>query len=190
MRAELNFPWERYALIVALARRVQDEGGALGKTALQKLVYFLQVVFGVDVGYEFSLYTYGPFAAELMHDLDVVEVMGGVRVDYDAEFNRYRISPGPKAAWIENRARAFIAKASPAIDQVARDHARSSARDLELYATIVFAQRGMAPGGGARRDEALIHEVHEIKPQFGEAEIGNAIRRLRELGYIDEARVH
>lgn len=184
MRVELNFPWERYALIVALAKEFQRTGDILGKTALQKLVYFLESVFGIDAGYEFSLYTYGPFCAELLHDLDVVEAIGGVRVDYDAALNWYQISPGPRADWIEDRGSEFLREAMGSIDKVVGDYGRSSAKELELHATVVFAQRQARLAGNTPRDEELVDEVHDIKPHFAKNEILQAVHRLRILGYL------
>lgn len=184
MRVELNFPWKRYALIVALAKAFQRTGVPLGKTALQKLVYFLESVFGVDAGYEFSLYTYGPFCVELLHDLDVAEAIGGVRVDYDATLNWYQISPGPRADWIEDRGREFLDNVASAIDEVVSDYGRSTAKELELHATVVFSHRQAQSSGSMPQDEELVDEVHEIKPHFDRHEIFRAVRQLRMLGYL------
>lgn len=43
-----------------------------GKTVLQKLVYLLTTIYVVPTGYEHTLYTYGPFSAELASDVETV----------------------------------------------------------------------------------------------------------------------
>ena len=40
-----GYPWERYGLIVELTGRIQNVSSQFGKTAMQKMVYLLQVVY-------------------------------------------------------------------------------------------------------------------------------------------------
>ena len=42
----------------------------LGKTAVMKAVFMLQQVKGIKLGYDFSIYTYGPYASDVMADID------------------------------------------------------------------------------------------------------------------------
>lgn len=72
-----EIPWNRYALIADLIRRFDQQRNALGKTALQKMVFLLQRVFGLDFDYAYTLYTFGPFCADLARDLDIVAGLGG-----------------------------------------------------------------------------------------------------------------
>ena len=80
MNTSLELPWHRYALIAELAKRFEPVSRQFGKTALQKLVYFLQTIYGVDCGYAYEFYSYGPFASQLLNDLDLVAHFGGVSV--------------------------------------------------------------------------------------------------------------
>src|SRR5687767_9026486 len=53
-----------------LARLVcKSPGETLGRTALMKMMYFLQELHGASLGYDFRLYTYGPFDSEVLSDL-------------------------------------------------------------------------------------------------------------------------
>src|SRR5438552_86235 len=47
-----------------------------GNRAVQKLVYLLQSVFGVALGYPFGLHHLGPYSAELASDLSLGEQVG------------------------------------------------------------------------------------------------------------------
>jgi uncharacterized protein YwgA len=77
MKTDFEIPYDRYALIAELAHR----SDSLGRTSLQKKIYLLQTLFYVNLGYDFTLYTYGPFTSEILSDLDVAEAMGAVRVN-------------------------------------------------------------------------------------------------------------
>ena len=42
----------------------------LGKTAIMKFMFMLQQVYKVPLGYDFKIYTYGPYSSEVMDDMD------------------------------------------------------------------------------------------------------------------------
>lgn len=56
MTSALSESWDRYALIVDLAARIRKKSN-FGKKALQKLVYLLQELEDVPVGYRFRFFT-------------------------------------------------------------------------------------------------------------------------------------
>ena len=47
MNTTVNIPWNRYALTAELAKRLDGLSPQFGKTALQKVVFFLQEVYGM-----------------------------------------------------------------------------------------------------------------------------------------------
>ncbi len=85
----------RLAVITWLA----ENAAGLGRTALMKYCYFLQVLRGVPLGYRFSLYSYGPFDSDVLSDLDSTESIGGVTsfVEYFPSGYGYRIVPGERS---------------------------------------------------------------------------------------------
>src|SRR5258708_7802894 len=50
----------------------------LGRTAVMKLAYLLQTVKKVPLGYDFRLFTYGPFDSDVLEDLGQAETLGAV----------------------------------------------------------------------------------------------------------------
>lgn len=94
MKVSLNLPWEKYGIIAEFAYRLYNLELRFGKTALQKFIYLLQELYNVKIGYDFSLYTYGPFSSELLSDLDFVESLNGVDVGFIPEIQEYEIFPG------------------------------------------------------------------------------------------------
>src|SRR4030043_2299493 len=53
----------------------------LSKTALVKLLYFLQECYDVDLGYEFTFYTHGPYTHEILQELDYLSKERLVKID-------------------------------------------------------------------------------------------------------------
>src|ERR1700694_5809855 len=98
----------RLALLPVLAERAH--AGHIGRTALMKYMYFLQTVRGVPLGYNFSMYSYGPFDSEVLADLSSGEMLHIVDVS-PVEFSGgygYRIVPGLRAESAKRNAIQFL----------------------------------------------------------------------------------
>jgi uncharacterized protein len=185
MNLKLAFPWHRYALIGALARELAGrQGGVFGKTHVQKLVYFLQELFGGDSEYDFSLYTYGPFSANLAGDLDVADGLGVVSLEYLPQAGAYNIAPGPQLAKAETRASEYLARHQDAIRKVTREFGGLRARELELRATIVYADREARREGAPLEHGQLVERVHAIKPHFTRETVEQAVSEMQAHGFV------
>jgi hypothetical protein len=133
----------RLAIIAALAHRL---AGGMGRTALMKLTYFLQILKDVPLGYSFRLYTYGPFEPQVLEDLKVAEMMGAVRstvFSYPGGYG-YEIRPGEDADRVTGRAQDELAAHEGALDWVVGEFGSRSAIDLEMASTIVYVDRAAA----------------------------------------------
>jgi hypothetical protein len=175
----------RHGIIAELARRTNQRGFNLGKTALQKHVYFLQTLHDVNSGYDFRLYTYGPFSAQILSDLDTVEFIDGVTIGYDSSVSGYRIRPGNNVDNVTESASDFLEHASDAIDEVLDDFGSLSAKDLELRATIVYAEREARDEGRTLELKELAETVHSIKPHFPMAVVLAAVKELQGKQHIE-----
>lgn len=184
---KINIPWNRYALIVELSDRLKNRCPQFGKTVLQKMVYLLQELYGVDCGYRFDLYTYGPFSSELLQDLDLVENIGGVNVvPVTSGAGGYQILPGEHAESLKNKATDFLSdeQIASSLDNLVADFGNYWAKDLELRTTIIYASRDMKRSGNPITRSDLVRIVREIKPRFTDTEVQQAIDELEKRGYI------
>ncbi len=70
MTLTLDYRWE-HALIAATieAAKRKCPNCSIGRTAIQKLLYFMNVS-GVPMKYSFEIHHYGPFCADIMHDVE------------------------------------------------------------------------------------------------------------------------
>lgn len=178
MAANFEIPWERYALIAEIVYRFEKANHRLGKTALQKMIFLLQRSFGVDVDYTYTLYTYGPYCADVARDLDIVEGFGGAKVSYDLGVGGYSIRPGETNEEIRERSEGFLTTIAPSLEALVSAFGAFNAKELELRSTIIYLSKP-----GLSRDD-LIQQLHDVKPHFTPQTISNALRELESIGYL------
>jgi len=172
----------RLATISALVKRAPH---ALGRTAMMKLVYFLQILHKVPLEYDFRIYTYGPYDSQVLEDLKIAELKGCVKssiVGY-AIGNGYAIAPGAEADAVVARC-CSIADFIPKIDSVLADFGNRSATDLEMASTIVFVARAEASSGKVVALSETAQKVREMKPRLDLNRILQEAIALKNEGYI------
>lgn len=184
-KIKLNIPWHQYALIVLLTEKMQENRQRFGKAALQKLIYLLQTVFKVPVGYQYSLYIHGPFCSELMDDLDYVSCIGGVVVTMDQDSSGYSILPSHNAVLIKNKGQDFLTTYQPQIKKLLTEFGSMRVRDLELRSTIIFVDRDAVTSNREIKRIDFIQEIKGIKPHFSYEEIKKTVAELEGRGYIE-----
>ena len=176
------FPWDRLALITALAEQAP---GLLGRTALMKCAYFLQALRRVPLGYHFTLFSYGPFDSRVLNDLHYAEVLGGVDVEtvYFAQGYGYQVSPGKAAEKLKSRASDFLAKYQEDIDWVVREFGNRTAGELELLSTLIYADQSV-PAREKISLADLAHRVQAVKPHFTLEQVQSHAEWLRKKGLL------
>ena len=185
MGCKVNTPWHRYALIAELAHRLEGKSAQFGKTSLQKMVYLLQELENVSTNYKFSLYTHGPFTAQLFGDLDLVEALGAVKVQYRLSgYGGYQISPSSESRAIQEKAPEFLDENRDAIDRVVDEFGGFSAKELELRSTIVYLDRETKRSKKSLDRSGFIGLVKKIKPRFDQETIEKALVELENRDYV------
>jgi uncharacterized protein YwgA len=153
-----------------------------------KLVYFLQTLHDVKLQYDFRIYTYGPYDSQVLEDLKVAEIKGGVRssiVEYPVG-NGYAISSGDHVDEVValSHSREDI---MPKIRRVLSDFGSRSAIDLEMSSTIVFVAHSEASSGNIVTLSGIAQKVREMKPRLDFNRILSEANTLKEKGYISAA---
>jgi uncharacterized protein len=175
--------WLRLGILAELVARSNNK---LGRTALMKLAFLLQTVKGLPLGYNFRLYTYGPFDGDVLDDLGQAEAMRAVEsslVAFPGGYG-YEFSPGPESERIRSMAGPEIQGYRDDLSWVLGEFGSRSAADLELLSTIVYADReSLGHRQGISADE-LCRQVREIKPRFSEEYVETSIRLLRDRGIL------
>ncbi len=183
MQPDISVNELRQQLPLELAGRLDGKSPQFGKTAFMKMAYLLQELYEVPLGYRFSLYTYGPYSAEVLADLEYANLRKHVEVEYLGDLQGgYRITPGEVASE-SNRQTEPIAKYSDALNEMVDHFGSFNARELELRTTSIFLWMRIRPRK-AEDVNALIETVRQLKPHFSETAIRSAIDALRDAGVM------
>ena len=173
MTLTLDYRWE-HALIAATVEAAKRRCPvcSIGRTAIQKLLYFMNVL-GVPMKYSFEIHHYGPFCADIMYDVEWL-LEDQVIEDQSHEQGRYS-SYVPGAHW-SDLSEAFkdqLESHQQLIFSVCDALSDLSPETLELIATLDFCYRWVRARGGcdSRRDAAIEKFKQIKKDKFTDAQI-------------------
>jgi len=155
----------------------------LGKTAVMKMIFILQYVFDMDLGYEFDIYTYGPYCAEVLGELDALIYDNFIKADV----YKYRNSLGYVLEITEKGESSkgnLSSEDMGKISNVLSYFGDKSAKELELDSTIIYTRWLYVKNKWGDNKDEIIGDVHEIKPHFPISVIGDAYDSLKNDGMI------
>ncbi len=179
---------DRIALISFLAGK--SASGYIGRTALMKYLYFLQILRNVPLAYRFTLYSYGPFDSEVLADLAGAEALDAVTSElelYSGGYG-YKIKPGTKAKGVEKKAAKFLKQHDKDVTWVVEHFGQyKSSAELELLGTIIYVDREAHGQRKKPKLSELARNVHEIKPHFSEKKILDLARKLAKEDLLKSA---
>ncbi len=167
---------DRLNIIYEIAKRKSG----LGKTAIMKYLYILQTVYNVPLGYNFGLYTYGPFATEVLDDLDYADANKIIIMETveTAVGTGYSIQSSPEYEDNNN----FASKYNEQLDAMLGIFEDDCAKDLELSATIIYMYRNAKRNKWRTDEDNIVSDVYDVKPYFKKKVIKEEFERLNESG--------
>lgn len=169
------------------AKLAEISGVPFGRTALMKLCYLLQQIRKVPLGYNFSLYSYGPFDSEVLADLQTAQDLRILdsQVEQYSNGYSYQISESNNSGKVKTVAAEFLTKYSDDIIWTANNFSRKSASELELISTIIYVSAEKRGSDAA----SLAALVKAIKPRFSQEEILGKISNLHAMGLVSEMKI-
>jgi hypothetical protein len=162
------------AVIVGLARRLEDQGSWCGETHIQKATYLLHELYGIDFDFRFILYKHGPFSFELRDEL------GSMRADRLLERQPQPAPYGPRIVAtergreLEERFARRMERYSSSLDAIAGRLRDRGVVDLERLATAMWVTRQAPNAEVDRRARALT----EVKPHVPFEDAVGAVREI------------
>lgn len=151
------------AFVIQEAAKVANESkGYVGRTAVQKIMYFLGVR-GVSTNYKFDIYHYGPFCEQILWDIDLL-MADGVIEDHSqkAKFSNY-VSGGTIDELI-NIHKQKIDEIQNDVRKVVKTLVPLKPNELELIATLDYIYRQQrATGTKENLKDAVISRFQEVK---------------------------
>lgn len=170
----------------AMISEIVSKAPGIGRTALMKCLFFLTAVKKVPLGYGFRLYTYGPFDADVLSDVQFAESLGAIvsTVAHYPGGYAYEYKPGPQREEIEQSAAEVVSHHSESIDWVVRKFASRSAVDLEMASTLVYVDREQAERNTKISIVDLARKVRDIKPHLVTGAIEREAQNLKDEGLL------
>jgi uncharacterized protein YwgA len=142
-------------LINVLAIQHDTDDGFENRLKLQKLVYMAQECFGLDRGYSFTSYRFGPYSTTLADhyydDLDTSMIVKNENAGLPERFNQ---------------------------DQFIKLFSEKDGRWLELAATLVDSQKHV------NGYDKTVETVSRIKPRYTRSDVVNVLNYLIEYKLI------
>lgn len=188
MALQLTGTWEQ-ALLAATAQTAAQHGvgGYLGRTALQKTLYFLQIS-GIPMRYRFDLYHYGPFCEAIPRDVEWL-LADGVLEDASPcpeRYSNYRTAGGAEELMELHRQKLDSCRA--AIELVVKALLPLRPDHLEMLATLDYLYRQLRAGGGVGPwKERVIDRFMQVKQdKFRRDDVSSSYDALAQAGLIQE----
>ena len=146
-----------------------------------KLCFFLQESRGVPLGYQFSIYSYGPFDSDVLADLSTAERMNVLKSTtvYYPSGTGYEYSLGSDTS-VKQIEKEFLAQYKASIEWVLENFGHRTAGDLELLSTPLFVAKFNNP----KTADELIDNVATIKPHFTSDQITRGFQELVTLNVL------
>lgn len=176
---------ERMGIIAELV----SKRPGLGKTAMMKMIFMLQQVYKVSLGYKYEIYTYGPYSAELTNDIGFASQTGIITVDaemYPTGNVGYHLNATDKTQDTIGKAGSIVSDAISEIDDVIATFGNYTAKELELSSTIVYIYATYVANGWSSSADDIAANVHEIKPHFSDTTIKAEFEHLKKMKILDK----
>ncbi|MFZ0773519.1 MAG: hypothetical protein WCA49_08580 [Candidatus Sulfotelmatobacter sp.] len=165
--------------IASIVELVQNAPTRLGKTQVQKLVYFAQQC-GIPLDYKYEIYHYGPYSFELSHEMGSLDSLGVLNIQSDPNGFGFDISAGKFAQRFK-----LEPKYQRKIEKILDHFGRNTPAELEVKATVHFVNsivRRKISSGKARSE--VVQKVHALKPRFTEDFIKRCYSDLERANWI------
>ncbi|MBO8129862.1 MAG: hypothetical protein H0Z39_11840 [Peptococcaceae bacterium] len=170
---------KRLARLGAIAYAVhlgEQEGISTGHTLLQKLIYFLQRAKGVDLGYRYKMYHYGPYCGDVWADLNYLEDVKAVAIEANASGFGYRIYPDEDIHAVLH----FVDEETKGkVSELLQFLGNRSVRELECLATTHYVYQELRTEQEPDL-QMIVERVRALKPHLTKEEVQNAIESLKE----------
>jgi len=182
----LTNTWEHALLALVVkeaAGLAREHGGYPGRSAMQKIVYFLKVL-DVPMRYRFDLYHYGPFCDNMLSDL---EWLGADEVISDSspdphKYSKYTSGPACEELLAKHAAR--LKECADTVKSTVKALLPLRPDHLELIATLDYAFREMKATAGKKPAMTVVMaRFREFKgAKFNDKEIAETYERLKGAG--------
>lgn len=165
---------DRFAIIRYLVDRLKD----VGKTRIQKIVYFLQHVFGIPLDYVFRMHYYGPYSEELNDDLIEMKLHDYIDITPNPTGYGYHIRPSSEVIdSMENTIKNY----GQELENCLEKFGQLEPQKLELLGTLHFVEYVARTSNKDKAKDEIVEKVATLKPVFTKSEVEESYQELESL---------
>lgn len=181
-------PFRKWAVVSSIVKAGEKQDSRVTHTLMQKVVYLLQAALGVDTGYKFKLYYYGPYSDALWNDLRILSDLKALDIVADQNGYGYWISiANQKTVDLFSRETAEVP--SNKVSDVMHLLGNESASFMELMATTHFVHSDLIKKNNRANETSVAESVTRLKPHFSTEQVVEALGILREKQWLVEPAV-
>ena len=170
MASELEEKETRFAII----RYLVDELGDVGKTKIQKIIYFLQHAFGVPLDYVYTMYYFGPYSEELNNNLLDMKLQDYLDIEPVSDGYGYHVRLGNEVIGsILDAVKPYVRQLNECLDKFGK----FNPLELELLGTLYFVKHSE----DKLTKDGIIKKVKILKPKFDTSVIEDFYEKLEDL---------
>jgi len=175
---------------MSLISEIVNQKPSLGKTAMMKFIFILQQVYKVPIGYDYEIYTYGPYSSNVMEDIQLATDFDAISmktVVFPTGHSGYALKPTDNTDDIIKKEQDYINLYSASISNVISIFGNKTAKELELSSTIIYVYSNYSNNKWDNSITEISKSVKEIKPHFDIDLIKEEYRNLDTLGILEKA---
>ena len=172
---------------LAIISKIATEDKGLGKTAMMKYIYILQQVYKVPTGYDYEIYTYGPYSSEVAGDINLAADFNIIEATYSSNHSGYELKPTSQTHESIAKEKEFINKYSDSISEVIKMFGSKTSKELELSSTIIYTYSNRSFNERDTSIEEVAKDVKAIKPHFDNDIIKTEYMNLQSLGILEKS---
>lgn len=165
------------AVLLGLARRLNEKGSWTGETHAQKAAYLMHELRGTDFSFGFILYKHGPFSFELRDELTGMRSDGLIARTVDDPRYGPRLTVTERGEQLEQNLASTLTRYRDDLDWIADTLNRRGVVELERLATAMWMTRHHERASVDRRAKAVV----EVKPHISYDEALAAVEEIDRL---------
>lgn len=162
---------QREAFVVSLVRELAAVAW-VGKTHIQKAIYFAQEAAGADLGFRYVIHYYGPYSRELDSLVQKLESQSVLNVTAAPDGYGYEVAIGETQ--LEETLEEYLQRS---VESIVKHFGGMPTLELERLSTAFYIRKRLPE---ADRED-WVREVKSLKPKFSEEEIEKALDEAKAI---------
>lgn len=168
----------RTAVVTRLIEQLRDQDCWCGETHVQKATYLLQELSHVPMGFDFTLYRYGPYSFELRDDLTSMRADRIVQLEY-RWFYGSRIKITSRGKRIQDLYSVTLNRYSDSIKSIAEFVGSKGVDELERIGTAFFVINHLE--STKYKKSHVVDSLLDLKPHLAREPAKDSVNRLSEF---------